>query len=342
LKAVVYHDVNDFRIEDVPTPKIGPHEILVQVRACGICTTDLFKADYRRAKPGTVLGHEIAGDVAEVGSEVTKLNVGERVAVLHRAPCGSCYYCRHSQEPLCDQYRQAGVDPGGFAEYIRVAPEIVKKVVVKMPDDMTYEEATMTEATACALRAVSRSRVTLGDTALIIGGGPLGLLNAQVAKFAGASQVMVSDHHDFRLELAKRLGVDHAFNATKVNVVEKVKELTEQRGADLVIVAVASTEAIHQGAKMVRWGGRVCVFGDFRDVPHSNLEVNPTLMLRDDVTLLGSWGCAPQDYYAAFNLIRAGRVKAKEMVTHTFPIERFTDALRVMAERQCMRIVIKM
>jgi len=341
LKAVVYYDVNDFRLEDVPSPKVGPHEILVRIRACGICTTDLLRAQYRRAKPGSVLGHEISGDVAQVGSGVAKFDVGDRVAVLHHAPCGSCYYCMHRQEPLCDQYRRTGVDPGGFTEYIRVMAELVDGVVVKIPNDMTHEEGTMIEPTACSLRAISRSKVALGDIVIVIGGGPLGLLNAQVAKCAGASQVMVSDHHDFRVEMARKLSIDHAFNARKMNIEEKVRELTEGRGADLVIVAVASTEALRQGITMVRWGGKVCTFGDFRDAQQPNLEVDPRLMLRDDVTLLGSWGCAPQDYYAAFNLIRTGRVKVKEMVTHTFPIEKFADALKVMAEKQCMRVVIR-
>ena len=341
MKAVVYYDVDDFRLEDIPIPKIGFGEILVKVKACGLCTTDLFRAMYRRAKPGTVFGHEVAGDVAEVGLNVAGFEVGDRVAVLHHAPCGACYHCLHGQEPLCDQYRRTNVDPGGFAEYIRVIPELAQKVVVKIPDWMMYEEATMIEPTACCVRAVTKSRVAPGDTVLVIGGGPLGLLNAQVAKCMGASQVIVSDHHDFRVEIAKRLGIDYALNAKKVNVKEKVKELTEGRGADLVIVAVASTEAVHQGIGLVRLGGKICIFGDFRDVPQPNLEVDPRLMLRDDVMLLGSWGCSPQDYRVSFNMIKMGRVKVKEMVTHTFPIERFSEALKVMAGKQCMKIIIK-
>jgi L-iditol 2-dehydrogenase len=340
VRAVVYYDVDDFRTEDMPTPKIGPDEILVRVRACGLCTTDLFKAVHRRAKPGTVFGHEIAGDVAEVGLEVAKFEAGDRVAVLHHAPCGICYYCRHGQEPLCDQYRRTNVDPGGFAEYIRVVPQLVQKVVIKIPDAMTYEEATMIEPTACCVRAVTESRIVPGDTVLVIGGGPLGLLNAQVAKHMGASQVIVSGHHDLRIEMAKKLGIDHAFNARKIDIKERVKELTEDRGADLVIVAVASSEAVHQGIRLVRWGGRVCIFGDFRDVPQPNLKIDPKLMLRDDIELFGSWGCSPQDYRVAFNMIKMGRVKAKEMITHRYPVERFAEALKVIAEKQCLRIVI--
>ncbi len=342
MKAVVYCDVHNYRIEEMPIPKIGRDEILVRVRACGLCTTDLFKALHGRAKPGAVFGHEIAGEVAEVGPEVFQFKVGDRVGVLHHAPCGACYFCRHGQEPLCDLYRQTKVYPGGFAEYIRVIPELVQKVVVKIPDEMVYEEATLIEPTACCVRAANKSGIVPGDTVLVIGGGPLGLLNAQVAKCLGASQVIVSDHHDFRVKMAGELGIDHAFNANKLSIEEKVRELTENRGADLVIVAVASTEAVHQGIRMVRWGGKVCLFGDFRDVPQPNLEVDPKLMLRDDIELFGSWGCSPQDYRVALDMMRFGRIRSKEMVTHTFPAESFSEALRVISGKQCLRIVIKL
>lgn len=341
MKAVVYYDADDFRVEDAPVPKIGTGEILVRVRACGLCVTELFKARYRRARPGTVFGHEIAGEVAEVGPGVTGFGVGDRVAVLHHAPCGACYYCRHGQEPLCGQYRRTNVDPGGFAEYIRVMPELVRKTVVKIPDGMTYDEATLIEPTACCLRAVAKVGVAAGDTVLVIGDGPLGLLNAQVARCVGAAQVMVSGHHDFRVEMARRLGIDHAFNARKVDVEGEVRRLTDGRGADSVIVAVASTEAVRQGIGTARWGGKVCVFGDFRDVPQPSLEIDLKLMLRDDVELLGSWGCSHRDYQVAFSMIRTGRVRVREMITHTFPIERFAEALEVMAGRRCLRVVIR-
>jgi len=210
-----------------------------------------------------------------------------------------------------------------------------------MPNDMMYEEATMTEPTACGVRAVTRSEIVLGDIVLVIGGGPLGLLNAQVAKYMGASQVIVTDHHDFRVEMARKLGVDHAFNAKEMDPKEKVRDLTEDRGVDLVIVAVASTDALHEGIRMVRQGGKVCIFGDFRDVPQPNLEIDPKILLRDDIKLLGSWGCSPQDYRVAFDLIRMGRIRAKEMITHAFPVEQFAEALGVADGKQCLRVVIK-
>ncbi len=339
MKAVVYYDFNDFRWEEVETPRIGPDEVLVKIRACGLCSTDVWKAMYHEAKPGSVLGHEASGEVVETGSSVVSLRVGDRVAVYHRAECGACYYCKHGQETLCNQYRQQSIFPGAFAEYIRVAPRLVQKSIIKIPNEMTYEEATLIEPTACCVRAVSKCRVSSDDSVLIIGDGPLGLLNAQVSKSMGASIVILSGHHDPRVEAAKRFGADYAFNSKKTSVKERVMELTEKRGADVVIVAVASTEAVQKSIDLVRDGGRICVFGDFRDVPQPNLSLDLKPIVHNSVSLLGSWGCSTQDYYAAFNLMKTGRIRVREMITHRFTLNRFIEALKVFLSKNCIKIV---
>ncbi len=339
MKALVYRDFNDFRWEEVETPVIGPDEILVRVRACGLCSTDVWKAMYHEAKPGMVLGHEASGEVAETGLNVTTLRIGDRVAVFHRAECGACYYCKHGDETLCSEYRQQSIFPGAFAEYIRVTPRLVKKSVIKIPDEMKHEEAAMIEPTACCVRAVSKCGISLGDSVLIIGDGPMGLLNAQVSKSAGAF-VILSGHHDSRVETAVRLGADYAFNSNKINLREKVLELTGGRGADVVIVAVSSTDTVQQSLKLVREGGKICVFGDFRDVPQPSLSLDLKPVVHSSVKILGSWGCSTKDYHAAFNLLKTGRVRVGEMVTHRFPLERFMEALNVFLSKNCLKIVL--
>lgn len=341
MKAVVFHGPKDYRVEDIPQPEIEPGEILVRVRACGVCITDLFKGEFGGAKPGAVFGHEISGEVAQVGDGVADLAIGDRVGVLHHAPCGACHYCLRGQETLCSFYGRTKVYPGGLAEYIRVVPELVQKVVIKMADTMTYEEGTMIEPTACAYRAITKCGVIPGDTVLVIGDGPLGLMNAQVARALGTTQTIMSGHHDYRLELAKKLGTDHIFNAKTTDIGESIKQLTDDRGADHVIVAVASSEAVKEATQFIRKGGNICVFGDFRDVPQPNLELDPKLILRDDVSLFGSWGCGPDDYHAAYHLIKAGRVNVKDMVTHVYPINEFTKATDTIYQRQCMRVAIQ-
>lgn len=343
MKAVVYYDMKDFRLEDIPVPQIGPEEILVEVKACGICSTDIFKAKYGKAKPGAVLGHEISGEVAGIGPEVIDFKVGDRVGVLHHAPCGACYFCLRGQEPLCDQYRRGGVIPGGFSEYIRVLPELARKTVLRIPDSLTYEEATMTEPTACGVRALSQCKIALGDRVLVIGDGPMGLLLSILAKYFGASQIILSGHHDFRLRIAEKLGVDYAYNAQEVNMEDKVKYLTNGKGTDIVIVAVASTAVVQEALKMAREGGKICLFGDFRDVPQPPVQVAPDLMISQNKFLFGSWGCSPRDYQTALNMIKMGRVPARELITHTFPMERFREALGLMEKKgECLRVVIQL
>lgn len=343
MKALVYHDAEDIRYEEVEKPKIGPREALIEVKAAGLCSTDVWKAMYRKAKPESVLGHEVSGVVAEVGRGVESLEVGDRVAVYHRAECGLCYYCKHGQEPLCREYRRQAVFPGAFSEYIRVLPKIVERSVLKLPDEVTYEMATMIEPTGCSVRAILRCGVTFGDRVLVIGDGPLSLLNAQVSKAAGASTVILVGHHDNRLELARKVGVDYTFNSRKeeVNLEGEVKGLTDGLGVDLVVVAVASTEAVEEALQLVREGGKVCIFGDFRDVPQPNLSLDLKLILRDDVQIVGSWGCSTENYRAAFEMVRSRLVRVEEMITHKFPMERFGEALKTFFSKKCMKIVLK-
>jgi L-iditol 2-dehydrogenase len=294
---------------------------------------------YHEAKPGMVLGHEVSGELVETGLNVANLRIGDRVAVFHRAECGACYYCKHGDETLCSEYRRQSIFPGAFAEYIRVTPRLVQKSVVKIPDEMTYEEATMIEPTACCVRAVSKCGISVDDSVLIIGDGPMAMLNAQVSKSAGAL-VILSGHHDSRVESALRLGADYAFNSKKISIREKVLELTGGRGADVVIVAVSSTDAVQQSLKLVREGGKICVFGDFRDVPQPSLSLDLKPVVHNGVKILGSWGCSTKDYHAAFNLLKNRKVRVKEMITHRFPLERFTEALNVFLSKDCLKIVL--
>jgi len=341
MKAIVYYGPEDFRWEEVPTPEIGPKEVLVKVKACGLCSTDVWRAMYGEAKPGSVLGHEASGEVAETGPSVEAFEIGDRAVVYHRAECGTCFYCRRGQEPLCSEYRQQSIFPGAFAQYIRAVPRLVQKSIFKIPDELSHEEATLIEPTACCVRAVSRSGIGPGDSVLVLGDGPLGLLNAQVSRCTGASLVMLSGHHNPRIEVAQRIGINHAFNSKEVSVSQKVAELTKGRGADVVIVAVASTDAVQQSMGLVRNGGKICVFGDFRDVPQPNLNLDLKRVLRDDVNLIGSWGCSTRNYRAAFDLLASGQVGVKEMITHSFLLERFMHALKAFLSKECVKTVLK-
>ncbi|MEM3404085.1 MAG: alcohol dehydrogenase catalytic domain-containing protein [Nitrososphaeria archaeon] len=341
MKAAVYYDINDFRVEEVPLPEIGPEEVLVKVKACGFCTTDIFKAKYKKVKPGTVLGHEISGEVSNVGEKVVNLKIGDRVAVLHHAPCNTCYFCLRGQEDLCEQYKKGGVIPGGFSEYIRVLPELAKKTVFKIPDHLSYVEASMTEPTACCVKALTKCNIRPSDTLLVIGDGPMGILLAVIGRYFSTSKVILSGHHEFRLEKARELGVDSVVNSKKENLELRVKEATEGRGADVVIMALASTHMAEEALKLAREGGKVCLFGDFRDVPEQPMQISPDFMISKDRTLFGSWGSAPRDYEIALRMISSGRVPVKQLITHTVPLNDFKVALDLLEKREeSLRVVV--
>lgn len=340
MKALVYYDSDVFKWEDVATPEIYEEEVLVKVKACGLCSTDMWKAIYHGVEKGAVLGHEVSGEVSKVGAGVEGLSIGDRVAVYHRAECGACYYCCNDQGTLCSQYRLASIFPGAFAEYIRVIPRLVQKSIIKMPSTMSFEEATMIEPTSCCVNAVTRCGVGLGNSVLVLGDGPLGLLNAQVSELAGASTVILSGHSDYRLKMAKALGVDHVLNSKKVNVKQSVADLTEKRGADVVIVAVASTEAVNEALNVVRSGGKICLFGDFRDVPQPKFEFELKTILSNDLRILSSWGATTKNYRTAFDLVASRKVNVKDMITHKFPMSKFDEALKVFSGKECMKIVL--
>lgn len=341
MKAVVYQGDETFRVEEVPVPQIGVDEMLVNVIGCGLCSTDIVRATYGRAKPGSVPGHEISGEVSKVGSGVDRFQPGDRVGVFHHAPCGTCSYCLSGQEPLCTQYRKTNVHPGGFSESIRVIPELVRKSVVHLPPGLPPEHGTLIEPTACCLRALTHSRITAGETFLAVGDGPMGLISAQLARHMGAHQIVVSGHHGYRLEKARTLGADHAFNSREEDVQSAIRELTAGLGADLVLVAAASTLAVKEATTFVRPGGRICVFGDFRDVPQPPLDLDLRLVLQHHVSILGSWGCSPTDYVAALKMLQAGAVDADNTITHRFNLNNFHKALKTAKTKKCLRVVLK-
>jgi len=341
MKTVVYHGAQEFSVEEVPVPQIGAGEMLVNVIGCGLCSTDVARAKYDRAKPGAVLGHEISGEVEKVGSGVDKFQPGDKVGVFHHAPCGACPYCLSDQEPLCEQYRKTNVDPGGFAQYIRVIPELVKKSVLHLPHGMSSEHGTLIEPTACCLRALNESRITPGETLLILGDGPMALISAQLARRMGAYQILVSGHHDYRLEKAESLGADHTLNSRKEDIQGAIRDLTAGLGADLVLVAAASTPAVKEAITLVRPGGRICVIGDFRDVPQPPLDLELRLVLQHHVSILGSWGCSPKDYTASLKMLQAGAIDADKTITHYFNLTDFHKALNTAESKECLRVVLK-
>lgn len=338
MKAAVYYNPDDIRCEEVPQPRVGQGEVLIRMKSCGLCGTDISKMVERRVTPPAVLGHEVAGEVVELGEAVKDFSVGDRVFVAHHVPCFVCHWCRHGNHSLCPEFRQTNIDPGGFAEYIRIPPINVARATFRIPDELSYEEASLIESTACCLRAILKCRMQPGDTVVMVGCGPMGLLHLELALLLGASQVIATDLLDYRRMAAEKLGASRSIDPQKQDARKVVKELTSGRGADLAIVAVGSPRAISQAMSLVREGGTVSVFAECPD--GSKLTVDPNLIYHE-VNLIGSYSSTPSEQRIAFDLIRTGRLKVKELITHRFKLDKLGEAVKLAREqKESLKIVI--
>jgi L-iditol 2-dehydrogenase len=340
MKAAVYYGPRDVRLEELDVPKINDDEILVKLHCCGVCGTDVktILRGHPLIKPPTVLGHEMAGEVTETGRNVTKQKVGDHVVVAPYVPCGVCYYCLHENYSLCSRLFDGKPEPGGFAEFIKVPAGIVDKGTLRIPDSVSYAEAALTEPLACCLHGIEACNIDIEDTIAIVGDGPIGLMHLQLANVMGAGEVILSGQIDERLKLAQELGAHQTVNETVDDPVKKVMDETDGRGADAVIVAVGSTDAALQGAKMVRKGGIINLFGGFP--AESKLNIDPNLIHYSEVTVTGTFGFSHITFIKALQLIGAGKVNVKKLITHTFKIEQILEAVDVSASRKGLKVVL--
>ncbi len=312
MRVAVWYNNRDIRIEERPIPAIGPGELLVRIEASGICGSDVMEW-YRLDRAPLVLGHEIAGEVVEVGEGVEKYRTGDRVAVAHHVPCLACRYCLSGHETVCETLRQTNFDPGGFAEYVRLPAINVDRGVFLLPDTMSYEEATFIEPLACVLRGQQRAGLRPGHGVLVIGSGISGLLHVMLAKASGAGVIAAVDISDFRLQAARRFGANAAFRAEEYSP-ERLREINEGRLADIVIVCTGAATAAGQALASVERGGTVLFFASTDPGVTVPLSINDVFW-RTDVTLTTSYAGSPADYAAALELIRAGRLPVRETIT---------------------------
>ena len=341
MRVAMYYSNQDVRLEEVPTPQIGPGEVLVRVEASGICGTDLLEW-YRRHKAPLVLGHEVAGVIAAIGEGVKHHNVGERICAAHHVPCNTCHYCLSGHHTVCDTLRQTNFAPGGFAEYLRLPRINVEQGIFALPDEMPFEEATFVEPLACVLRGQRLARLQPGQSVLVIGTGVAGLLHMQLARTSGASHIMATDIVDYRLEAARRFGADVAVDAGDYKPAA-LWQVADGRLADLVIVCSGATSAIRQALESVERGGTILFFAPTAPGVSIPISVND-LFWRHEITLTSSYGGSPADYAAALDLIGAGRIRVREMITHRLGlaqtglgfqlVARAQDSLKVIIEPQ--------
>lgn len=328
MKVARYYSRQDVRLEEVPVPKIGAGELLVQVKACGICGSDLMEW-YVKTKAPAVLGHEPAGVVVEVGQGVEGFQVGDRVFVHHHVACFVCHHCQRGHYTLCSTFKATHIDPGGFAEYIRVPALNAERDVLKLPADMSCDEATMIEPLATCIRSVIRAGIQPADTVVVLGAGITGLMHIQLARVFGAGLIVATDLVPFRLEMARRFGADLAFDARE-DVLSALKQANEGRGADVVFVTPGKLEVMHQGLGLAGEGASVMLFAP--TAPEVRLPISPYELLFSEITVTGSYSCSHLETRQSLKFIQTGRVKVNELITHRFDLGRVGDAIRLAAQ----------
>ncbi|HWP92563.1 MAG TPA: zinc-dependent dehydrogenase [Thermodesulfobacteriota bacterium] len=338
MRVAMYYNNRDVRVEELPIPKIGPGEILIRVEASGVCGSDVMEW-YRLPKAPLVLGHEVAGEVVEVGEDVRKFKKGDRVIATHHVPCNTCYFCLRGNHSACNTLRTTHFDPGGFSEYIRVPAINVDRGVFVLPDEVSYEEGSFVEPLGCAIRGQRMARFEMGSSVLVMGSGITGLLHIQLACAQGAGRVMATDINEYRLKAALRFGAEAAIQANE-NVAKQLCEINEGRLADMVIVCTGSTSAIEQALTLVEKGGTILFFAPTDPDVKIPLPFNEVWW--NGITMTSSYAAAPADLALAVELIRAGRVNVKDMVTHRLPLAETGRAFQMVVEaKDSIKVIIE-
>ncbi|MEM3011414.1 MAG: zinc-dependent dehydrogenase [Candidatus Bathyarchaeia archaeon] len=338
MKAAMYYGLGDIRIENMPTPKIGRNEMLVEMKACSICGSDLM-GWYLQKRVPLVLGHEPTGVVAETGSEVKNFQAGDRVFVHHHVACLTCHYCLHGDYTMCEQFSQTHIEPGGFAQFFKVPAPNIQIDTLKLPETLSFEEATLIEPIACCIRALKKCGIQQGDTIAIIGAGPSGIIHCILAKHFGATQTIVSDMVDYRLEMARKFGADVTVNPQKENFLEKTKEITENKGADVVIVTAPNPKAYENGIQACRKGGTVCIFAP--TPPNTYLNISPHKLFFHEIKITPSYSTSHIETRTALQYLLTKEIDAKKLITHRFPLSRISEAFQTAAEgKNCLKVVV--
>ncbi|MCK5216038.1 MAG: alcohol dehydrogenase catalytic domain-containing protein [Candidatus Omnitrophica bacterium] len=324
MKVARYYNNSDVRLEDYPKPEINDGEVLVKVKASGICGTDVMEW-YRVKKGPRILGHEITGDIVESKSQ--KYKVGQRVFVSHHVPCNTCKYCLANNHTACETLHKGNYDPGGYSEFVRVPRINVEYGIYVLPDNVSYEDGTLIEPVACVIRGQGVIDVKEGQTVLILGSGVSGLLNIQYAKLKGAT-VIVTDIDEYRLKRAKEFGADQVFFANQ--------ELDIK--ADKIIICTGAFAAVKQAFFCIDKKGSILLFA----IPNKDIPIPTVDFWRNEITITSSYGAAPIDLEQALELIKDGKINVNEIITHTLPFDDIQEGFKIVAEaRESLKVVLK-
>jgi L-iditol 2-dehydrogenase len=331
VKAQVFRGVKQLSYEEIPVPTLEPDEVLVQVRVVGLCQSDIKKILYPLYEPPRIFGHETAGTIASVGSQVKNWQVGQRVAVMHHIPCMRCAYCMNDNFSMCNVYKNisttAGFNAsgGGFAEYVKVPGHIVENGgLIPIPDDISFEEASFVEPTNCCLKAVKKAQIAPGQTVLITGAGPIGLMFVMLVKYFGAKAI-ATDLLPSRIEKAVNVGAEAAFDARDPDLPVKIHALTDGMGVDVTLLAVPSEKAFFQALDFTRKGGKILFFAEFPD--ELEIPVNPNILYRREIDLMGSYSSSYRLQNLSADIVFNRRIDVKELISDRFSLQDLSQAV---------------
>ncbi len=323
MHAAVYKGRSTVAVEEIPTPQIGPGEMLVRVEACGICHTDLKKIEYDLLAPPRVYGHETAGVVAQVGENVTAFAPGDRVVVFHHIPCMDCFYCRKKVYAQCPTYKKVGVTAGyepaggGFSQYVRVMDWIVRKGVEKIPDGVSFERAAFVEPVNTCLKAVVQCDPQPDELVVVAGQGPIGLMFTMLVRHSGAT-VVTTDTIPERLELSRQCGAKFAWNPRQTDVAAEVRKLTDGRGADLVILAASVPGIVEEAIRFSRPGARILLFAQTSDT--ERVETSGASICVGERTLFGCYSASVDLQKRSADLVFSGALPVEKLISHKVPL----------------------
>jgi L-iditol 2-dehydrogenase len=333
VKAAVYRGAGRLAAEEWPTPLIGAGEVLLRLKGCGLCGSDIAKIGDPATQIPAVFGHEVVGEVTAVGAGVSGCAVGDRVVAAHHVPCGACHYCRRGSESMCADFKTSNLDPGGFAEYVRVPAPNARHAMFRVPAHVGDEAASFVEPLACCVRAVRRARVQGGDTTVVVGLGSIGCLFVQLLKRAGA-RVVGCDTLDERVALARRLGADAGGAADAAGAA--ARELSGGRGADQVILTGGGAEVVPWAADILRDGGAVhCFAGGAGAIP-----LTLDRLYRRELTITATYSSSPADLTEAFGLISGGAIDVEPLVTHRVPLASLARGVDLMRRREALKVYV--
>jgi len=345
MKAAVYYGIKDIRLEDVNVPKINEREVLIKCKAAAICGTDLRIYNYGHSKipAGTkvVLGHELAGEVVEIGAKVKGLKTGARAFIAPNIGCGKCSFCLQGWYHLCDDYLAIGLPlDGGFAEYVKIPEQAVEQGgIQEIPENLSYEEAAISEPMACVYNGFKRCPAEPGDTVLIFGAGPIGIMHVFMARLAGAAKIIMAETSAERLETAAGFGVDITVNLQTQNIEKIVMDETKGKGANLVITACPAPDAQKMALRLASLHGKINFFGGLPK-GKDEVQLNTNLIHYKELLVTGSHGSNTYQCQTVLDLQAARKINLKPLVTNKFPLTEVKQAFETALAGKGLKTVI--